>query len=291
MGKATGIGFHMLGNEVLFHDIEKKKVAWLRKRGYEVAGNLSEAVMDSELSFVCVQTPTVDGIADLSFLGKAIEDIAEGLSKKGRYHTIAIRSTTLPTTTRTKIIPLLEKRSQLTAGIDFGVCTNPEFLRQANALSDFLNPSRIVIGGLDKYSGDKLEELYVPFKAPIFRTDLDVAEMIKYVSNAFLTTKISFFNEIYMLCKNLGFDPIFISETVALDPRIGNYGIQGGRAFGGKCLPKDLEAFISFIKSTGQNPKLLDAVTYINKEIVNSKRLDGKRHERGQHSNSILYGK
>ncbi|MDI6640673.1 MAG: UDP-glucose 6-dehydrogenase, partial [Methanocellales archaeon] len=180
---------------------------------------------------------------------------------------IVIRSTVLPTTTRTRIMPLLGIHSNLKAGEHFGVCVNPEFGRQASALQDFLNPSRIVIGELDKRSGDTLENLYDPFKAPIIRTNLDSAEMIKYVANCFLATKISFFNEIYIICKKIGLDPHFIAEATALDPRIGSYGIYGGRPFSGACLPKDLEAFINFVKKKKINPKLLDAVNYVNSKI------------------------
>ena len=268
VGKATGIGLHKHGNEVLFHDIIKEKLIALKKQDYSVTKSISEAVNNSTISLVCAQTPTVNGQMDLSYLKKATIDIAKALRRKREYHDVVIRSTVLPFITRTKIIPLLEQHSRLEAGEDFGVCVNPEFLRQAEALPDFLKPSKIVIGELDKQSGDLLEMLYTPFKAPIFRTDLDTAEMVKYVANMFLTTRISFFNEMYMICRKLGLDPHFISKVAALDPRIGNHGIYGGRPFEGSCLPKDLEAFINFIKDNEHNPKLLDAVLYINKKIA-----------------------
>ena len=266
----------MHGNEVIFHDINKKKLITLRKEGYEVTENILEAVVGSTISLVCVQTPTVKGRMNFSCVKKATEDIAESLRKKGKYHVVVIRSTVLPSTTRTTIIPLLEQHSKLRTGEDFGVCMNPEFLRQTNALSHFLNPSRIVIGEFDKQSGDLLEMLYTPFKTPIFRTDLDTAEMVKYVANMFLTTRISFFNEMYMICRGLGLDPHFISEVVALDPRIGNHGIYGGRPFEGSCLPKDIEAFINFVKDKENNPKLLDAVLHINKKIARMRTAKGE---------------
>jgi UDPglucose 6-dehydrogenase len=253
---------------VIFHDIDKKKLIALRRQHYEVTENISEAVVGSTISLVCVQTPTVKGRMDFSDLKTAIKNIAESLRGKKEYHVVAIRSTVLPSTTRTRIIPLLEQHSKLRTGEDFGVCVNPEFLRQASALSDFLKPSRIVIGELDKRSGDLLKMLYTPFKSRIFRTDLDTAETIKYVANTFLATKISFFNEMYTICRRFGLDPHFISEVVALDPRIGNHGVYGGRPFEGSCLPKDLEAFINFVKDNEHNPKLLDAVLYVNKKIA-----------------------
>jgi UDPglucose 6-dehydrogenase len=258
----------MLGNEVIFHDINNEKLALLKGQGYKVTEDILEAIKDSNVSFICVQTPLVDGEFDFSYLRKAAIDVARALREKDEYHVVVVRSTVLPSSTRTKIIPILEEHSELKAGKDFGVCMNPEFLRQTTALQDFLNPHRIVIGELDKKSGDPLELLYSPYNVPIFRTDLETAEMIKYVANCFLATKISFFNEIYIICRELGFNPHFISEIVALDPRIGKYGIYGGRPFGGDCLPKDLRALISFVETKKLNPKLLTAALHINKNMA-----------------------
>jgi nucleotide sugar dehydrogenase len=171
------------------------------------------------------------------------------------------------------------KYSGLIPSKEFGVCVNPEFIRKASALSDFLNPSRILIGEFDKRSGDVLEKLYSPFKASIVRTDLDTAEMIKYVTNTFLSTKISFFNEFFIICKKLGLDPHFVAEAAALDPRIGKYGIHGGRPFEGSCLPKDLEALIDFCKERELNPKLLDAVLYINNKMARMRTSKGESYE------------
>lgn len=267
VGKATGVGFHMHGNDVIFHDVDKKKLNDLSMKGYEVTNDIPKSVCDSMISFICVQTPTANEQMDFSYVKKAVVDIAKALREKGSYHVVVVRSTVLPFTTETKIVPLLEQHSQLRGGEDFGVCTNPEFLRKTSASKDFLNPSRIVIGELDKRSGDLLEKLYSPFKAPIFRTGLATAEMIKYVANLFLATKISFFNEIYLICRELGLDPHFINKGVSLDPRIGDYGTCGGKPFEGGCLPKDLKAFINFIESRKMNPKLLSAVSHINKEM------------------------
>ena len=268
VGEATGIGLRMLGNEVIFYDINKEKLARLRERGYRVTEDIWEAVNNSNVSFLCVQTPTVDGKMDFSYIKRATIDVAQALREKADYHVVVVRSTVLPSTTRTRIIPLLEEHSQFKAGEDFGVCVNPDFLRQATALQDFLNPSRIVIGELDRRSGDLLEKLYEPLNAPVFRTDLDTAEMVKYVANCFLATKISFFNEVYIICRKLGLDPHLVSDVVSLDPRIGKYGIYGGKPFEGSCLPKDLEAFISFIEGEKLNPELLTATLRINKKIA-----------------------
>jgi len=268
VGKATGLGFLNHGNSVIFYDIEKEKLLMLKKQGYDVAMNQLEAIINSSISFVCVQTPSRNGKLDFSYVRRAILEIAEALRKKSEYHLIVVRSTVLPSTTRTKIVPLLRKHSRLIPGKGFGVCMNPEFMRKESSLSDFLNPWRILIGEFDKRSGDILGELYTPFEAPIVRTDFDTAEMIKYVANTFLATKISFFNEIFMICQNFGIDPNIVVKVAALDPRIGKYGIHGGRPFEGRCLPKDLEAFTDFVENLQMNPKLLSAVSHINKEIL-----------------------
>lgn len=266
VGKATGMGFNDFGNQVIFHDINKQTLTALENEGYVVTANMNEAISNSQVSFICVPTPTISGKMDLTYVKKATVNIAQSLLEKKEYHLIVVRSTVLPGTIRNKIVPIIEKHSKLKAGQDFGVCSNPEFAREESTLEDFLNSSRIVIGELDKRSGDLLESLYASFKAPIIRTDLETAEMIKYVANCFLATKISYFNEIYIISKKLGLDPHFIAEAVALDPRIGNYGIYGGRPFGGTCLPKDLEAFIDLATSNKIDPKLLHSVKYVNKK-------------------------
>lgn len=267
VGEATGIGFQMHGNEVIFHDIDPKKLALLEEKGYNVSRNILEAVANSTVSFICVQTPTIGGQIDLKYIERATKGVAQSLREKDDYHLVVVRSTVLPFVTRTKIVPLLEQHSELKATEDFGVCTNPEFARHPSALEDFLNPNRIVIGELHKRSGDLLESLYADFKAPIIRTELETAEMIKYVANCYLATKISFFNEMFIICKKLKLNPHFISEAVSLDPRIGKYGIYGGRPFKGPCLSKDLEAFINFVKGRKLNPEQLSAVSKVNEEI------------------------
>ncbi|GAG58841.1 unnamed protein product, partial [marine sediment metagenome] len=215
VGKATGIGFNDFGNQVIFHDINKQTLTALKNEGHIVTMNMSEAVSKSQVSFICVPTPTVSGKMDLTYVKNVAINIAQSLIEKKEYHVIVVRSTVLPGTTRTKIVPLIEKHSNLKAGQDFGVCCNPEFAREASALEDFLNSSRIVIGEFDKRSGDLLEHLYTSFKVQIIRTGLETAEMIKYVANCFLATKISYFNEIYSISKKLGLDPHLIAKAVA----------------------------------------------------------------------------
>lgn len=267
VGKATGSGFQKYGHDVIFHDIDYRKLIGLNENGFDVTEDIEEAVFNSNISFICVQTPTINGNTDLSHLEKAIESLGGVLARKNGYHVIVIRSTILPSYSRTRILPMLGSHPKLEAKVDFGLCVNPAFLRHHNALQDFLHPSRIVIGELDVHSGDVVEKLYAPFGAPMFRTDLGTAEMIKYISNCFLATKISFFNEMYIICKKLDMDPHLISRIVALDPRIGDYGVFGGRPFGGTCFPKDLESFLNFVESLELNPKLLVSTLHVNNEI------------------------
>jgi len=184
-----------------------------------------------------------------------------------------VKSTVVPGTTEKVVIPILEKYTGKKAG-EFGICMNPEFLTEIsgtwstdeNTKKDFFTEDRIVIGEYDKRSGDVLEELYKPLNKPIFRTDLRTAELIKYASNCMLATKISYWNEIFLICKELDIDSQIVANIVGLDPRIGKYGTVHGKAFGGKCLPKDLKAFISFAEKY-RKPKLLKAVDEINEAI------------------------
>jgi UDPglucose 6-dehydrogenase len=270
-GQATGKGFSNLGHDVIFHDTDPRKLATLKKNGFNVTNSLSQTVQKTDVIFVCVPTPTVDGSMDFGYVQKAIVSVAEALRGSADYRVVVIRSTVLPSTTRCKVTPLLNEYSKLKVGEGLGVCMNPEFLRGEFALQDFLNPSRIVVGEFDKRSGDLLEKAYSSIDRPVIRTDLDTAEMIKYASNLFLTTKISFFNEMHMICEILHLDSAVLGKAVSLDPRIGEYGVYGGRPFDGRCLPKDLEAFRSFVKSLNSNSKMLDAVSYINCKIRSEK--------------------
>ncbi|MCJ7771039.1 nucleotide sugar dehydrogenase [Candidatus Bathyarchaeota archaeon] len=267
VGQATGMGLALNGNEVLFYDIDQKKLRDLEEKGYEITDNLTEAVTESDILFVAVPTPTVDKKIVLDIVQDCTKGIGKVLAETWKYVDVVYRSTIPPGTTRSKLIPGLENNSGLKAGKDFGVCMNPEFLREKTPLEDFLHPSRIVIGEYDERSGNALTGVYSQFRGPIIRTTLDSAEMIKYTSNLFLASKISFFNEIYTVCEKLKIDPNIVGQAVALDPRIGAYGSVGGRPFGGMCLPKDLAAFLEFADSMGLDLKLLKAVGEVNEEM------------------------
>jgi len=267
VGQASGIGLISKDQEIVFYDIDRKKLNRLREQGYNTSTDLPKVDKMSEILMISVPTPTIQGQMNLSFVLLVAQNVGKALEGVGEYKLVTLRSTVLPTTTRCRVIPTLMKYSKLQAGQDFGVCFNPEFLTEKNALNDFLKPNRVIIGEFDKKSGDLLQKIYEKFKTKIIRTDLDTAEMIKYASNLFLATKISYFNEIYLICQKLGLDANIVSKAVALDPRIGAYGVHGGRPFGGKCLPKDLAAFTNFVKTLNLNPKLLDAISLINEEI------------------------
>lgn len=261
------MGFSANGNKVKFYDIDPMKLFTLKSKGYDATDSLDYAIDGSEILFVCVPTPTIGKKIVFKYIDACTRDLAEALRRNKDYTVVTYRSTIPPQTTRTQLIPLLEKYSKLKSGLDFGVCMNPEFLREKTPLQDFLKPHRIIIGSLDKKSGDHLRKIYSRFKCPIISTDLDTAEMVKYTSNTFLAAKISFFNEIYLICQKLKIDPKIVATAASLDPRIGSYGVDGGKPFGGMCLPKDLDAFIQFTRAKGIDPIFLQATAKVNDQI------------------------
>lgn len=204
-----------------------------------------QAIRDTELSFVCVGTPSqVNGNLDLRHIRRICEQIGEALRSKNTRHTVVIRSTVLPGTMHKIVIPTLEEFSGKKAGVDFGVCNNPEFLREGSAVKDFKYPPKTVIGELDRCSGDMLATFYEKIDAPLIRTDLESAEMIKYVDNSWHALKIGFANEIGNLCKSLGVDAHVVMNIFCQDRKlnISPAYLSPGFAFGGSCLPKDLRA-------------------------------------------------
>jgi GDP-mannose 6-dehydrogenase len=204
-----------------------------------------QAIQDTELSVVCVGTPSqINGNLDLTHVRHVCEQVGQALKNKLERHTVVIRSTILPGTMRRMIIPVLEENSGKKAGVDFGVCNNPEFLREGSAVADFSFPSKTVIGEVDRPSGDKLAELYTKLDAPLIRTEIETAEMIKYIDNSWHALKIGFANEIGNLCKSFSVDAHKAMEIFCLDKKlnISPAYLMPGFAFGGSCLPKDLRA-------------------------------------------------
>jgi GDP-mannose 6-dehydrogenase len=204
-----------------------------------------QAIRETELSFVCVGTPSqINGNLDLSFIRRVCELIGDALKTKPTRHTVVIRSTILPGTMRDVVIPTLEEHSGKKAGVDFGVCNNPEFLREGTAVKDFNSPPKTVIGELDRESGEILASLYSKLQAPLIRTEIEIAEMIKYVDNCWHALKIGFANEIGNLCKSFSIDSHAVMKVFCEDKKlnISSMYLTPGFAFGGSCLPKDLRA-------------------------------------------------
>jgi UDPglucose 6-dehydrogenase len=229
-----------------------------------------KAVLETDLTFNAVGTPSrPDGSIDLNFIEKSTHEVGKALNKKNTYHVVVVKSTVVPGTTQDLVKPILEKESKKECGSDFGLCMNPEFLRQGSAFEDTLHPDRIVIGEYDKKSGDILENLYKDFygksRPPTIRTTLSTAELIKYASNSMLATKISFVNMIANVCEKIpGADVKTVATAMGLDKRIGPLFLNAGLGYGGSCFPKDVKALIAYSKNLGHNPQLLEAVENVN---------------------------
>jgi GDP-mannose 6-dehydrogenase len=205
----------------------------------------AQAIEETDLSFVCVGTPSqANGNLDLRYMRRICEQIGQGLKDKAARHVVVIRSTILPGTMRKIVIPILEESSGKKAGADFGVCHNPEFLREGSAVKDFNSPPKTVVGELDQASGDMLAALYGKIDAPLIRTDFETAEMIKYVDNSWHALKVGFANEIGNLCKCFAIDAHEVMKIFCQDEKlnISPAYLLPGFAFGGSCLPKDLRA-------------------------------------------------
>src|SRR5690606_20383551 len=214
------------GHEVVCIDIDKRKMDLINAgispiyeeglgellqkhagRNLIATTDYESAIKETDISFICVGTPSAeDGSIDLSIVRAATESIGVVMAKKEGYHIVVVKSTVESETTEKFVLPILEKTSRKAAGKDFGVAMNPEFLREGKAVYDFMNPDKIVVGSIDQKSGDLVSELYRAFKCEVTRTNLSTAEMIKYVNNSLLATKISFANEIGNICKKLNID-------------------------------------------------------------------------------------
>jgi UDPglucose 6-dehydrogenase len=223
------------------------------------------SIKESDVSFICVGTPSLpDGSADLKYVKQATTDIGTALKTMDRYHVVVTKSTVLPGTTENEVLPLLEEHSGKKAGTDFGVCMNPEFLRQGAAVHDTLEPDRIIIGGYDKRSGNFLERVYKDFDCPKIRCDIKAAELIKYAANSLLATKISFANEFSRICEEFNIDVYEVMKGVGLDFRINPQFLAAGCGFGGSCFPKDVKAIVALAKKLEVKTPILDGVLETN---------------------------
>lgn len=286
VGSVTAACFAEAGHEIVCVDIDEKKVEQinagippiyeeglgdlLRKyAGKKLIATIDYefAVRETDISFICVGTPSAeDGSIDLSIVRAAATNIGEALAKKKGYHVVVVKSTVVPETTEKFVLPVLEEASGKTAGKDFGVAMNPEFLREGKAVHDFMHPDKIVIGAIDRKSGDLISELYRKFECEVTRTNPATAEMIKYANNSLLATKISFANEIGNICKKLGIDTYEVMAAVGKDFRISPRFLNSGAGFGGSCFPKDVKALIGKAKAIGYSPILLESVIAVNEK-------------------------
>ena len=235
------------------------------------------AILDSDVTLICVGTPTVDGRMDMSQIVAAAKEIGSALASKRGYHVVAVKSTVLPGTTEGPVKAAIESHSGKKVGDGWGLCMNPEFLREGRAVEDFRVPDRIVVGATDSMTAEVFLNVYADFTCPKLVTTPRTAEMIKYVSNSLLATMISFSNEIGNMCSAVpGVDARLVWKGVHLDRRLtpinGQVGgaagvteyLWHGLGFGGSCFPKDVAALRSFGRTVGEQTRMLDAVLDIN---------------------------
>lgn len=231
-----------------------------------------QAVHQSNISFICVGTPSLrNGNVDLSHVMNVAGEIGAAIRDKKSSHTVVLRSTVLPGTTQSQVIPILEKESGRRHGDGFFVCYNPEFMREGSAVADFLQPPYTILGSQDTQHSVVVRDIYRTIPGDVFETTISVAEMVKYVSNAYHAVKIGFANEIGTLCKHLGVDAEAVTEIFTSDKRlnISSAYLSPGFAFGGSCLPKDLRAITHIAKELDLKLPFIEAVIPGNSEHLN----------------------
>lgn len=229
------------------------------------------AVLETDLTFVCVPTPSqTNGNLDFRYIERVCGEIGAALRQKQGFHVVVVRSTILPGTLKSLAIPTLERASGRRAGEDFGVCHNPEFLRESTAVADFRNPSKTVIGATDSRSGDLVASLYEGLPGAVLRCAIEVAEMVKYADNSWHATKVTFANEVGKICKSLGVDSHKVMEIFCQDAKLNlsSYYLKPGFAFGGSCLPKDLRAITYHARSHDVSTPLLNSLMFSNREQI-----------------------
>lgn len=290
VGTVTAACFAELGHNVVCIDIDPEKVDMINRgkppiyeegleellnkhvgKNIRATTDYDDAVTNTDISFICVGTPSDDnGNIDLGIVKAASQSLGSAIGKKDGYHVVVVKSTVVPETTEKVVVPIIEQASGRKPGVDFGAGMNPEFLREGKAVHDFMHPDKIVIGAIDQRSDDTISALYAGLKCQIkhtcqiTHTDPGTAEMIKYVNNSFLATKISFSNEIGNICKKMGIDTYKVMEAVGKDSRISPNFLNSGAGFGGSCFPKDVKALIGKAKELGYEPGLLESVINVN---------------------------
>jgi GDP-mannose 6-dehydrogenase len=225
--------------------------------------DIDEAVFNSEMSLICVGTPSlINGSLDLKYVRKVCEDIGAALRDKNEFHVVVARSTMLPGSMQAVVVPTLEAYSGKKAGLDFGVCNNPEFLREGTAVYDYYNPPKTVIGETDSKAGDLLAGIYAHLDASLVRTSIETAEMVKYTDNVWHALKVGFANEVGNICKSIGIDGHEVMDIFCEDTKLNlsPYYMKPGFAFGGSCLPKDVRALTYKAKTLDLDTPILSAI-------------------------------
>ena len=279
VGLVSAAGFADLGNRVIALDINEERIKSLKKgimpiyepgldelvernvasERLSFTASYPEAIKGADFVFIAVGTPSgVDGEADLKYVKSAAESVAQVMDGP----LIVVNKSTVPVGTGDWVAEII--RTSQPKPIPFAVVSCPEFLREGSAILDFMNPARTVLGSQDYEAADKVAQLHLPLRAPIMITNLRTAEMVKYASNAFLATRISFINEIANICEELGADVKEVSTGMGYDARIGPYFLDAGLGYGGSCFPKDVKALAHMADEKGRHPQLLQAVMDIN---------------------------
>lgn len=279
VGLVTGTCFADLGNRVITVDIDERKIEGLKNGEMPIyepgleelvernvkAGRLhfttsyEEGLKDAKFVFICVGTPSaVDGEADLKYVRASAQTIGEKMTEP----LIIVNKSTVPVGTGDWTAEIVQSAQE--TPIDFSVVSCPEFLREGSAISDFMNPDRNVFGSTNREAAEAVAELYSPLGAEAVITDIRTSEMIKYASNAFLATRISFINEMSIICERLGADVTEVARGMGFDKRIGPHFLNAGVGYGGSCFPKDVKALANMALTHGMHPQLLNAVMEIN---------------------------
>jgi len=297
VGLVSGVCLSEKGHQVTCVDVDQTKVDKINKgippiyevgleellqknigQNLKATTDLRDAVLNTDLSLIAVGTPFDGNEIDLKYIRMVAEQIGTILKEKDGYHVVVVKSTVVPGTTDGVVLPILEQASGKKAGVDFGVGMNPEFLKEGEAIVDFMYPDRIVLGGIDERSRDVLAELYAMFDTvDQIRTTTKTAEMIKYAANSLLATLISFSNEIGNLCAAVGVDTVEAMHGVHMDKRftpilesgervypVSITYLASGCGFGGSCFPKDVKALIAYGEKMGNSMQLLQSVIDIN---------------------------
>jgi len=281
VGLVTAACFADLGNRVIALDVNEKRIEGLKKgvmpiyepgleelvhrnvkaKRLTFTTSYADALKKTEFAFIAVATPSADnGEADLKYVAAAARTIAETMA--GRL--VIINKSTVPVGTGDWVADIIKKYQP--KPIPFSVVSCPEFLREGSAIADFMQPHRTVLGSFDREAAEKVAQLHLPLRAPILITDLRTAEMIKYASNAFLATKISFINEIAEVCEALGADVKEVAAGMGYDRRIGLAMLDAGLGWGGSCFPKDVKALVYMAEAEKVRPRLLNAATEVNQD-------------------------